>query len=106
MKLDPTSLLFMPVYEASFNFLSSAIASRIDRNGTTEARAAEGDRMAVQQEHLTKSVPEPRNTTEDKTPVLSAEIFIIPLEADRYLIYAPLRRAAFIGNARVVNFLA
>ncbi len=62
--------------------------------------------MAVRQEHLTKSIFTPRNTTEDQTPVLSAEIFIIPLEADRYLIYAPLRRAAFVGNARVVNFLA
>jgi uncharacterized protein len=39
-------------------------------------------------------------------PVLSAEIFVIPLEAGRYLVYAPLRRAAFIGNAKIVNFLA
>ncbi len=39
-------------------------------------------------------------------PVLSAEIFTIPLETNRFLIYAPLRRAAFVGNAHVVNFLA
>lgn len=61
--------------------------------------------MAVQQDHVTKSYPEPR-TTSGQPPIISAELFIIPLEADRYLIYAPLRRAAFVGNARVVNFLA
>ncbi|MDR0578659.1 MAG: SPASM domain-containing protein [Candidatus Accumulibacter sp.] len=41
-----------------------------------------------------------------KKPVLSAEIFVIPIEADRFLVYAPLRRAAFVGNAGAVNFLA
>src|SRR5207248_3231629 len=39
-------------------------------------------------------------------PTLSAETFTIPLEAGRYLMYAPLRRAAFVTNASVVNFLA
>ncbi|MDF9833829.1 uncharacterized protein M2103_002062 [Ereboglobus sp. PH5-5] len=39
-------------------------------------------------------------------PVVSAEIYVIPLETGRYIIYAPLRKAAFVGNARVVNFLA
>ena len=40
-------------------------------------------------------------------PALSAGIYVIPLEeAGRYLVYAPLRKAAFVGNARVVNFLA
>ena len=39
-------------------------------------------------------------------PRLSAEIFTIPLDEGRYLLYAPLRRSAFIGNARTVNFLA
>jgi uncharacterized protein len=39
-------------------------------------------------------------------PVLSAEVFVIPLETRTYLLYAPLRRAAFVGNASVVNFLA
>ena len=39
-------------------------------------------------------------------PSLSAEVFSIPLDTDRYLIYAPLRRAAFVGNASTVNFLA
>jgi uncharacterized protein len=45
-------------------------------------------------------------TEAEKPPVLSAEIFVIPLEANRFLIYAPLRRAAFVGNAGVVNLLA
>ncbi len=40
------------------------------------------------------------------TPVLSAEIFIIPLEAEKWIVYAPLRMAAFITNAATVNFLA
>lgn len=39
-------------------------------------------------------------------PTISAEIFTIPLERNRYIIYAPLRRAAFVSNAKVVNFLA
>ena len=39
-------------------------------------------------------------------PALSAEIFTIPLGEGRYLIYAPLRRAAFVGNAQTVNFMA
>ena len=39
-------------------------------------------------------------------PLVSAELFAIPLEPDRFLVYAPLRRAAFVTNARVVNFLA
>ncbi|MDR2146672.1 MAG: radical SAM protein [Tannerella sp.] len=39
-------------------------------------------------------------------PRLSAEVFSIPLDGERYLIYAPLRRAAFVGNAQTVNFLA
>ncbi|MDR1339036.1 MAG: 4Fe-4S cluster-binding domain-containing protein [Prevotellaceae bacterium] len=42
----------------------------------------------------------------NKKPELSAEIFIIPLEENRYLVYAPLRKAAFAGNAATVNFLA
>lgn len=37
---------------------------------------------------------------------LSAEIFSIPLENGRYLVYAPLRRAAFVANAQMVNVLA
>jgi uncharacterized protein len=42
----------------------------------------------------------------ESAPLLSAEIFIVPLEVDRYLVHAPLRRAAFITNAKTVNFLA
>lgn len=37
---------------------------------------------------------------------VSAELFTIPLEDSRYIVYAPLRRAAFVANAEVVNFLA
>jgi len=43
------------------------------------------------------------------TPVVSAEVFVVPLATDdpgRYLVYAPLRRAAFVGNAAVVNLMA
>jgi uncharacterized protein len=40
------------------------------------------------------------------TPVLSAEIYVIPLEANRFLVYAPLRHAAFVGNTGIVNLLA
>ena len=39
-------------------------------------------------------------------PRLSAEVYSIPLGDERFLIYAPLRRAAFVGNAQTVNFLA
>lgn len=45
-------------------------------------------------------------TTSKTVPVLSAEVFLIPVEEGKYLIYAPLRRAAFVTNAKVVNFLA
>jgi uncharacterized protein len=48
----------------------------------------------------------PRSATKTPTPVLSAELFVIPLEDDRFLIYAPLRRAAFVASARLVNLLA
>ena len=40
-------------------------------------------------------------------PALSAEVFVVALdEPDRFLVYAPLRRAAFIGTHTVVNFIA
>ena len=39
-------------------------------------------------------------------PPLSAGLFTLPLERGRYLVYAPLRRTAFIANARAVNVLA
>lgn len=41
-----------------------------------------------------------------KAPTISAEIFVIPLEGARYIVYAPLRRTAFVANSGVVNFLA
>ncbi len=39
-------------------------------------------------------------------PVPSAETFIIPVSDNRFIVYAPLRRAAFVANARTVNFIA
>jgi hypothetical protein len=39
-------------------------------------------------------------------PVFTAETFVVPLKTGRYLVYGPLWRAAFVANARVVNFLA
>jgi uncharacterized protein len=38
-------------------------------------------------------------------PRLSAELFVIPVE-DAFLVYAPLRQAAFLTNAEVVNQIA
>jgi uncharacterized protein len=40
------------------------------------------------------------------SPALSAEVFIIPVENNNDIVYAPLRRAAFVTTAKVVNFLA
>lgn len=39
-------------------------------------------------------------------PRLTAELFTIPLDDGNYIIYAPLRRAAFVGNGGTVNFIA
>src|SRR5690554_2723536 len=39
-------------------------------------------------------------------PQVTAELFTITLEDNRHLVYAPLRRAAFVANSRVVNLLA
>lgn len=39
-------------------------------------------------------------------PTLTARIFIVPLETGEYIVYAPLERAAFVANRRLVNFLA
>jgi uncharacterized protein len=46
------------------------------------------------------------SAAERPPPALSAELFTIPLEPGRHLVYAPLRRAAFVGNAGAVNLLA
>ena len=51
---------------------------------------------------MTESVCQPR----ESLPCLSAQVFVIPLETGHHLVYAPLRRAAFVANGRVVNFLA
>ncbi|MFL5383269.1 MAG: radical SAM protein [Longimicrobiaceae bacterium] len=50
--------------------------------------------------------PLPQAPPEQSVPTLSAELFSIPLENGRYLVYAPLRRAAFVANSTVVNYLA
>jgi uncharacterized protein len=50
--------------------------------------------------------PRAQETPSPAAPVLSAEVFVIPLEEAKYLMYAPLRQAAFVANARVVLFLA
>ena len=39
-------------------------------------------------------------------PVLSAEVFSIPIEGSKYIIFAPARRAAFAGNAEVVRLIS
>ncbi len=39
-------------------------------------------------------------------PVVTAETFVIPLDGDSSIVYAPLRRAAFVANRHLVNFLA
>ena len=44
--------------------------------------------------------------TTSRRPVVTAELFVIPFEEDDFIVYAPLRRAAFVANARVVNIIA
>lgn len=41
-----------------------------------------------------------------KKPILNTELFSVPLEDNNYMIYAPLRMAAFVCNLSMVNFLA
>lgn len=48
----------------------------------------------------------PCGSESKQLPSISAELFNIPLDDGRYLVYAPLRRAAFITNAAMVNFLS
>jgi len=36
---------------------------------------------------------------------LTSELFVLPTDGKRFLIYAPLRRSAFLGNARVVRVI-
>jgi uncharacterized protein len=40
-----------------------------------------------------------------KPPEVTAEVFSIPVDHGRHLIYAPLSQTAFLGNSRIVNFL-
>ena len=39
-------------------------------------------------------------------PVLSAEVFCIPLEDSKYIVYAPLRRSAFVASGGVVEIIS
>lgn len=39
-------------------------------------------------------------------PVINTEIFTIPIENNNFIIYAPLRQAAFVANSSMVNFIA
>lgn len=41
-----------------------------------------------------------------ESATLNTELFSIPIENNQYIIYAPLRQAAFIGNSSMVNFIA
>lgn len=38
--------------------------------------------------------------------IVTAELFTIPLEDDKFLVYAPLRRAAFAANSATVNTIS
>jgi len=51
-----------------------------------------------------KSVSERRSGC-DRRPALSAEIFVIPLDDRKYVIYAPLRQSAFVGNDYVAEYI-
>ena len=55
---------------------------------------------------LSRDTDDQKQPTPRDAPQLSAEIFLIPLDAQRHIVYAPLRRSAFIANAKVVRFLA
>jgi uncharacterized protein len=51
------------------------------------------------------SVSAPTNPAASACPAVTAELFTIPLDG-AYLVYAPLRRAAFVANAATVNRIA
>jgi uncharacterized protein len=40
------------------------------------------------------------------SPNISAELFTIPLDDGKFIVYAPLRRTAFVANASLVDFIA
>jgi uncharacterized protein len=48
----------------------------------------------------------PERANEREAPALSAEVFSIPLREEKYIVYAPARRSAFVANARVVHFIS
>lgn len=54
--------------------------------------------------YMSTQTPIPTNINQLQ-PQLSAEVFSIPLDDNRYLIYAPLRRAALISHSNTANFI-
>lgn len=61
-------------------------------------------RLAVfVKDRIYMSVKEVNDVT--PAPVLTAEVFVVPVSPSTYMVYAPLRRAAFLANPRVVNML-
>jgi uncharacterized protein len=45
------------------------------------------------------------SSTSVKTPIISTDVFVIPYK-DTYIVYAPLRRLAFVANSKAVNTIA
>ncbi len=53
-------------------------------------------------------VPEHSTTDREMSaelPGLSAEVFYVPLEDSKYIVYAPARRSAFVGNRELVQLM-
>lgn len=56
--------------------------------------------------HLNVSCKSNKIEMKNTTSVINTELFTIPIENNKYIIYAPLTRAAFIGNTGMVNHIA
>jgi uncharacterized protein len=52
-----------------------------------------------------RTAENPAKQENDTPVVLSSEVFSIPIGNSKYIIYAPLRRAAFIGNEFIHKFI-
>ena len=59
--------------------------------------------MPVYERLLVGELNRPQET--EGLPRLTAEVFVISEGVGQYLVYAPLRRAAFVANGRLVNLL-
>ena len=42
----------------------------------------------------------------DRFTRLTAQLYVVPVNQKRFLVYAPLRRSAFVANTAFVNYLA